>query len=137
MRNFRRGRCHCPQPTKQMVHPTKENVVHCCSEETVKHIHPSNTTYVNHHLVKNVHEYPHSTTMANTFNSVDIYGGSYQVPSPNNSVAGAMSPPPGSVGGAMSPYPGSVAGATSPMHHCCPPNNQVGGAQSGRPPKWC
>lgn len=91
MRQRRQRNCGCGQP-KTIVHPVQQNVVHCCSEETVKQIHPSHTTVMNHHLVKNVHEFPHSTSTQNTFNEVDVYGGSFNVPNPPSGVMGSMSP---------------------------------------------
>lgn len=83
---MRRNRRNCCP--KEIVHPVKQQVVNCCSEETVKHIHPSHTTVVNHHLVKNEHIFPHSTSVQNQWNSVDVYGGSFNTPT-NNQVAGA------------------------------------------------
>lgn len=109
MMKNKKNTCGCPRPNcgcpvKTIVHPVKENVVHCCTEETVKHVHPSHTTVVNHHLVKNEHVFPHSTSFENTFNEIDIQG----APGSGNQVGGAMSPsmPPNSgmqnqVGGAM------------------------------------
>lgn len=130
--------CGCQRP-KQVVHPTKYNCVNQFSESVVEHIHPSHTTVMNHHLVKNKHFFPHSTSVQNTSNSVNEYGGSFNVPSPGQ-VAGAMSPGmgqyPGQVAGAMSPgmgqYPGQVAGAMSPGYgkHC-------GSKQWQKPNKWC
>lgn len=137
MRHHHHGpHCGCPKCPKKVVHPVKENVVHHCTEETVKHIHPSHTTVMNHHLVKNKHVFPHSTSVANTYNSVDEYGGSFNIP--GNQVGGAMSPGMGygnQVGGAMSPGYGGynnhnhVGGAMHPgkgMHHHCK-----------KPNKWC
>lgn len=139
----RRRPCGCGP--KEIVYPVKQNVVHCCSEEVVKHIHPSHTTVVNHHLVKNVHEYPHSTSVANTCNEVDIYGGSYQttppmgmgpgMAGPGSQVAGAMTPP-----GYGMPYPGGqVAGATAPGMGMNCHNGQVAGTQQmmNKGNKWC
>ncbi|RDW17580.1 spore coat protein [Oceanobacillus arenosus] len=134
--SFRHGRhcrCHtCCQKT--IVHPTKFNCVNQFSESVVNQVHPSHTTVMNHHLVKNIHTFPHSTSVQNTANSVDQYGGSFQVPAPNQ-VAGAMSPgfgpgygPGGQVAGAMMPGygPGSqVAGAMMPGYG---PGGQVAGA---------
>ncbi|MCJ0932429.1 spore coat protein [Virgibacillus halodenitrificans] len=137
MRHHNRPHCGCP---KQIVYPTKHNCVNNFSESQVDHIHPSHTTIMNHHLIKNKHMYPHSTSVQNTTNSVDVYGGSFNVPAPGQ-VAGAMSPgmgpgaAPGQVAGAMSPgmgpgyAPGQVAGAMDPgmygPHHWKKPN------------KWC
>lgn len=74
-----RRHCGCPRPVKEIVHPVRENVVHCCSEEVVNHIHPSHTTVVNHHLIKNKHFFPHSTSVANTVNQTNINCGPYPV----------------------------------------------------------
>ncbi|MCT2537343.1 spore coat protein [Aquibacillus koreensis] len=93
--------CGCPEET--VVYPTNYNQVDTCSENTVKHVHPSHTNVVNHHLQKNVHVYPHSTSFANEVDSVNVYGGSFQVPTPprpNFPVAGAPVPPTGPVPGA-------------------------------------
>src|SRR5690625_4867126 len=66
--------CHCQKPAKEIVYPVKENVIHKCTEETVKHIHPSHTTIVNQHLVKNEHLFPHTTSVENTYDEVDVMG---------------------------------------------------------------
>jgi len=152
MRNRHQSNCGCPQPNcgcpvKEVVHPVKENVVHCCSEETVKHVHPSHTTVVNHHLIKNEHVYPHSTSFENTVNEVDVFGGAFNTPpmAPGNQVGGAMSPgmgpgpgmPPGRppYGG---PMPGQVGGAMNPGMGCGPPKKGVAGMGPGQKPnKWC
>lgn len=82
MRRHHGSRCGCGghQRPKKIVHPVKENVVHCCTEETIEHIHPSHTTVVNHHLTKNKHFFPHSTSVKNTWDSVDECGGSCNKP---------------------------------------------------------
>ncbi|WP_277680328.1 spore coat protein [Gracilibacillus dipsosauri] len=66
----------CMMPTNTVVHPTKCNVVNTCSESVVNHIHPSHTTCMNHHLVKNVHYYPHTTSNQYSVDEVNLYGGS-------------------------------------------------------------
>lgn len=138
MRQRNRKNCGCGR-SKTIVHPTQQNVVHCCSEETIKQIHPSHTTVMNHHLVKNVHEFPHSTSTQNTFSEENVYGGSFNVPNQPSGVMGSMSP-----GMNMGPGQQGMMG----------PNNQVGGAmnqgqQQGmgqhchpnkgmqKPNKWC
>lgn len=72
-KNMRKRHC-CPkiQPqhtvhcgTKTLVDPVMNNVQHTYSEEVIEHIHPVHTTVVNHHKVKNVHAYPHTTSFAN------------------------------------------------------------------------
>ncbi|HLR16145.1 MAG TPA: CotD family spore coat protein, partial [Bacillota bacterium] len=87
----------------EIVYPVKENVVNCCTEETVKHIHPSHTTVKNHHLIKNEHYYPHTTSTENFENEVDVQGASTG---------------PGMGGPVMGMGPGS--------------GNQVGGAMDGQ-----
>jgi spore coat protein D len=135
---MRRHRRHCGcQSCKTIVHPTKYNCVNQYSESTVNHVHPSHTTVMNHHTVKNNHVFPHSTSVQNTVNSVDQYGGSFNVPSPGygpgGQVAGAMAPgygPGGQVAGAMAPgygYGGQVAGAMAPGYGH---GGQVGGAMA-------
>lgn len=125
----RHGNC-CP---KQIVHPVKQNVINCCSEETVNHIHPSHTTIVNHHLIKNKHIFPHSTSVQNQVNSVDVYGGSFNTPS-NNQVGGANQGPNthnmnNQNGGSMQQKPckphGMGPGMVGGMNNCKKPN------------KWC
>lgn len=74
---------NCNRP-KQIVYPVKENVVHCCSEETIKHVHPSHTTVVNHHLVKNKHVFPNTTSEEDTVQSVDVAGNSSNGPFSGN-----------------------------------------------------
>lgn len=150
----RRPHCGCVSPVSTVVHPVKENCIDCCSEEVVKHIHPSHTTVMNHHLVKNVHVFPHSTSVGNTFNEVDVYGGSFNVPAPPpGSVAGAMAPPPYGMAPGMGPAPGAVMGAaTGPGYGMGPGPNAVMGAAMGpgpnavmgaamgpygKPHKWC
>lgn len=136
MGHHHRPHCGCPKCVKQVVYPVKENVVHNCTEETVEHIHPSHTTVMNHHLIKNKHIFPHSTSVANTCNSVDEYGGSFNVP--GNQVGGAMSPgmgPGGQVGGAMSPgmgpgYGGAMGHGPHGPHGCGMPHWK-------KPNKWC
>lgn len=141
----RHGRhCGC-QACKTIVYPTKQNCVNQFSESTVNHVHPSHTTIMNHHTVKNNHFFPHSTSMQNTTNSVNQYGGSFEVPAPNQ-VAGAFSPPGGMGGqfpgmgmgqqgpgmgmGQQGPG-GQVMGATSPGHGM----NQ--GNHWNKHGKWC
>ncbi|CQR46655.1 Inner spore coat protein D [Paraliobacillus sp. PM-2] len=77
-----RPRRHCCMqgPTKTVVCPTKYNQMHTCSQSNVNYIHPSHTNVVNHHLVKNTHFYPHTTSYQNTVDMVNVYGGSSQVP---------------------------------------------------------
>lgn|SRR5690625_3638554 len=79
----------CQQPVKEIVYPVQNNVVHKCTEEVVKHIHPMHTTVVNHHLIKNEHLYPHTTSVENTFDEVDMFGNG--MPG-GGQVAGAMTP---------------------------------------------
>lgn len=105
--------CHA---CKTIVYPTKHNCVNKFSESTVNHVHPSHTTVMKHHLVKNKHFYPHSTSVQNTCNSVDQFGGAFETPPRPNQVAGAYSPPGGPGGYGMGPGagPGQVMGATQP-----------------------
>ncbi len=158
---------NCGCPTNQVVHPTQENVVHQCSEETVQHIHPSHTTVVNHHLIKNQHVYPHSTSVQNTVNSVDEFGGAFNVPAAPGQVAGAFDPglgagvpgygmgpgaAPGQVAGAFDPgavagagtglggwggTPTQVAGAMDPGLGYGAPSAGLGAQQWKKPKKWC
>ncbi|WP_407268657.1 CotD family spore coat protein [Radiobacillus sp. PE A8.2] len=74
--------CGCPKPVEKVVYPTKFNQVDKCFEYDVEHVHPSHTNVVNHHLVKNTHVFPHSTSVNNTWDSVNVYGGSFNVPTP-------------------------------------------------------
>lgn len=133
MRNNRRPRCGCPRPNcgcqSPIIHPVKENVVHCCTEETVKHIHPSHTTVMNHHLVKNEHVFPHSTSVQNTFSEVNVNAGG-RPPfggGPGNQVGGAMNPggPGQQVGGAHHHHQQGMGCGCPPhgMHHCGKPNH--------------
>lgn len=100
-----RPRCRpnfgCQQPANEIVYPVKENVVNCCTEETVKHIHPSHTTIRNHHLIRNEHFFPHTTSTENFVNEVDVQGtstgpgmgggpGMGMGPGSGNQVGGAM-----------------------------------------------
>lgn len=81
--------CHCQKPVKEIMYPVKENIVHHCTKEVVKHIHPSHTTVVNHHITKNKHLFPHSTSVKNTFDEMDFYEQNNFNQSPND-VAGIM-----------------------------------------------
>lgn len=69
-----RPNCGCQKPANEIVYPVKEEVINCCTEETVKHIHPSHTTVKNQHLIKNEHFYPHTTSAENFVNEVDVQG---------------------------------------------------------------
>ncbi|MGM8366049.1 spore coat protein [Virgibacillus sp. W0181] len=139
MRHHQKPHWNCQKPVKEIVYPVKENMVHCCSEETVKHVHPTHTTVMNHHLIKNEHVYPQTTSYGNTVNEVNVNG----APGPGGQVAGAMSP--GMTG--MGPN-GQVAGAMSPGHSGMAPGGQGHGAMGHhgmmgkhhckhQPPKWC
>ncbi|PWU68675.1 MULTISPECIES: CotD family spore coat protein [Gracilibacillus] len=70
-----RHRRHCGMPTKTIVCPTQYNQAHTCSESNVNIIHPSHTTVTNHHLVKNTHYYPHTTSYQNTMDEINVNGG--------------------------------------------------------------
>ena len=134
MRRHHGPHCGC-HACKTIVYPTKHNCVNKYSESTVNHVHPSHTTIMDHHLVKNNHFYPHSTSVQNTWNSVDQYGGSFEVPAGPGQVAGAFSPPAGP-GMGMGPGmnqggPGQVMGATQPGMGMQPGN------QWKKHGKWC
>lgn len=81
--------CQCSKPVKEVMYPVKENVVHHCTKEVVKHIHPSHTTVVNHHITENKHVFPHSTSVKNTFEEMDFYANNNSN-QPPNAVAGAI-----------------------------------------------
>ena len=76
MRFFHRGNCGCP---RRIVHPTRHKCVHRCTENVVEHVHPVHTTVVNHHLERNRHVFPHSTSVKNDPKCVDEYGGGCQM----------------------------------------------------------
>lgn len=78
--------CGC----RRIVYPVMHNCVHRCTESSVEHVHPMHTTVMNHHLQRNIHVYPHSTSQVYTGDSVDIYGGSFQVPNPPQGAPGFM-----------------------------------------------
>ena len=130
MRHRHRPGCGC-HSCKTIVHPTKYNCVNQYSESTVNHVHPSHTTIMNHHTVKNNHVFPHSTSVQNTTNSVDTYGGSFNVPSGPNQVGGAMSPGNGPGNQVAGNYPGMGQG------HCGPGNHVAGAMQPGMGPGHC
>ncbi|WP_026909176.1 CotD family spore coat protein [Paucisalibacillus globulus] len=158
MRHRHGPHCGCP---KCIVYPTKHNVVHHCTEETIQHVHPSHTTVMNHHLIKNNHVFPHSTSVQNTVNSVNQFGGAFNVPAG----PGMMGPGPGQVAGAMSPgmgpgmmgpgmnpgmgpgmmnpgtggNPTQVAGAMDPGNPGMGPmgNPGMGPNNWNKPNKWC
>lgn len=90
MRHHHGSNCGCGCQQSPVIHPTKYDCVHKCTESVVEHIHPSHTTVMNHHLVKNKHVFPHSTSVKNTCDSVDVYGGSPN--GPGNQVGGQMDP---------------------------------------------
>ncbi|WP_018933749.1 CotD family spore coat protein [Gracilibacillus lacisalsi] len=91
MRHRRPFGCGMP-PAPTVVYPTKTNEVHTCSESEVKHIHPSHTTCVNHHLVKNTHYYPHTTSYQNTVDQVNVYGGPGPMQGPWNTPGNQLGP---------------------------------------------
>lgn len=68
----RRRHCGCDRRGKEIVYPTKEKVVHRCSEEVVRHVHPVHTTVVNHHRVRNEHVYPHSRSEVDSIEEYDV-----------------------------------------------------------------
>lgn len=78
-----KGKCRCD---RKVVYPTREDVKHTRSEETVCHVHPSHTRVINNHTVRNVHYYPHSTSYENRVNEVDVMGASE---GPGGNVRGA------------------------------------------------
>ncbi|WP_330949615.1 CotD family spore coat protein [Virgibacillus sp. MG-45] len=129
----------CP---KQIVYPVKQYCVQHCTESEVEHVHPSHTTVMNHHLIKNKHVFPYSTSVQNTVDSVDIYGGTFPVPYPPRPTPGVT---PSQVAGAMQPGmpPGQVAGVMQPgMGPGMPPGQVAGAMQPGMPHwkqknKWC
>lgn len=133
MRHRHGPHCGC-QACKTIVYPTKHNCVNQFSESTVNHVHPSHTTVMNHHMVKNNHIFPHSTSVQNTSNSVNQYGGSFEVPAPNQ-VAGAYNPP-GGMGMGHPGKGGQVMGAKSE----CDMNGANGmnqGNHWNNHDKWC
>lgn len=83
-----RGKCTCGR-SREIVYPTREDVKHRYSEETVRHIHPSHTRVINHHTIRNEHYYPHTTSYEERVNEVDVRGVRDRGP---GSVAGARSP---------------------------------------------
>lgn len=149
MRHRHGPHCGC-HACKTIVYPTKHNCVNKYSESTVNHVHPSHTTIMDHHLVKNNHFFPHSTSVQPTWNSVDQFGGAYEVPAQPGQVAGASSPPGGpGYGPGMGQGPGQVMGAMQPGmgqgHHGHSHQGQVMGAtqpgmhgqQWQKKGKWC
>lgn len=82
-----KGRCDCKRP-REIVYPTKNDVKNCYTEETVKHIHPSHTTIVNNHTIKNEHLFPHTTSCENRVREIDVRGTNER---PRNEVQGVAS----------------------------------------------
>ncbi|GGM23153.1 hypothetical protein GCM10011351_06250 [Paraliobacillus quinghaiensis] len=80
-------------PSKTVVCPPTCNEVHTCSQSNVQYIHPSHTAVTNHHLVKNTHVYPHATSFKNEVDTVNVYGGSFQVPPQQLPTPGMNQPP--------------------------------------------
>lgn len=80
-----RGRCQCD---RKILYPTKEEVKNVYTEETVDHIHPSHTTVVNNHTVRNVHSYPHSTSYETRVREIDVRGAQDRPGNAGNNVAG-------------------------------------------------
>ncbi|MGG3843356.1 CotD family spore coat protein [Anoxybacillus kestanbolensis] len=57
---------HCrPNMMPPIVHPTKCCTQHQVQTTIVPHIHPSHTTYVNHHLFQHQHYFPHTQSVVN------------------------------------------------------------------------
>lgn len=65
---------------KTVVCPTRYNQVNTCSQSQVNYVHPTHTAVMNHHLVKNVHYYPHTTSYHNRVSHVNLQGGAYPPP---------------------------------------------------------
>ncbi|WLV25466.1 spore coat protein [Aciduricibacillus chroicocephali] len=63
---------HCGCGPKRIVHPTKHEVVNCCTEEMVEHIHPIHTTVCNHHIIKNQHVFPHTVSQEQSVEEVNM-----------------------------------------------------------------
>ncbi|HLR42389.1 MAG TPA: CotD family spore coat protein [Pseudogracilibacillus sp.] len=80
-----KGKCQCD---RKIVYPTKEEVKNIYTEETVDHIHPSHTTVVNNHTVRNVHSYPHSTSHETRVREIDVRGAQDRPGASGNNVAG-------------------------------------------------
>ncbi|HAM82081.1 CotD family spore coat protein [Ornithinibacillus bavariensis] len=120
-----RHRCgpHCGCK-KTIVHPTICNVVQNCTEEFVEHIHPSHTTVMNHHHIHNQHVFPHSTSVVNTVDSSNSFGGAFEVPSS----PGVMGPGvgPGMLGPGIGPGMGVAPGTAGMMGPGMGPGGMMG-----------
>ena len=68
-----KGKCRC-NDTRDIVYPTRKEVKNTYSEETINHIHPSHTTVINHHTIRNVHFYPHTTSYEERVREIDVRG---------------------------------------------------------------
>ncbi|QHS24475.1 spore coat protein CotD [Virgibacillus sp. MSP4-1] len=73
-------------PAQNVVYPTKHCVKNNYIPHEVNHIHPTHTTIMNHHLVKNKHYYPHTQSVMNNVQSqnVNMGPGSPNMVSPAN-----------------------------------------------------
>ncbi|MBB6452249.1 spore coat protein D [Salirhabdus euzebyi] len=102
---------HCKptavSPVETVVYPTKHCVKNTHSVNEVNHVHPAHTTVVNHHLQKNKHYFPHTTSFANTYDAVNINMGPVPPAPPLGTVVpapGAPVPPAGPMNPAFNPY---------------------------------
>lgn len=65
------GPC-APNVAPPIVHPPKHCYMNTFSSTLVPHIHPMQTTIVNHHTMKHAHLFPQSTNFAKTCNNVNL-----------------------------------------------------------------
>ncbi|GGE56671.1 CotD family spore coat protein [Priestia taiwanensis] len=102
-----------PPCAPPIVHPTKCCEEHTFSKTVVPHVHPSHTTFVNHHVFEHKHYFPHSTSCANTVKNVDA-GPGCGMPGGFGGAPGGFGGAPGGFGAAPGGFgaaPGGFGGA--------------------------
>lgn len=68
----------CPPVCHQPIHFIKEN----CYTHIVPHVHPVQTTFVNNHVFRHEHSFPHSQQQVNRANTQRVQLGAPMPPRP-------------------------------------------------------
>jgi spore coat protein D len=120
MRHHKGCKPNMLSPAETVVYPTKHCVKHNHIPHEVNHIHPSHTTIMNHHLVKNKHFFPHTQSVVNTVNTQNVNMGPGRPPMVSPANMGPGRPPmvsPANMGPGMNPNAVSPA-AMNPNKWC-------------------
>ncbi|MFG6114566.1 CotD family spore coat protein [Halobacillus sp. MO56] len=104
-------------PRQQVVCPTRHCVQNNYFQNEVDYIHPTHTTIMNHHLTRNMHHFPQTQSVMDTFDSEDVF-----MPPQRPEMTGPMGMGPQVAGAETGPRPPMGMGP------------QVAGAQMGPTP---